>query len=379
MFKLNFYCYNGGFFSNISIWLNVVGQVVTDIENDEVGSAVMESDERLFVITKKRDSFLSSGIFTYQFTDGELDKSQYFSEINQIRDAQISNSGNLFFLGDNSLLKIDNTEGFLQVSSDMSFFRAHIQSNSQKEMLFLGTNTHTDKLILERRDQDGTLIKRKTVCSDYKMGLEDAILISDSLLLILKSDIMFLTNYGMDLVLANSKNGDYDYVDTSSFDEILGKWKDAGFINCSSGVVLYGFDLNNSFEIVKLKNNLSLDWKSDFSTDDKILFSDDNYICGECYENESCHDKRLWGWENNDGYVFLLHNQIIKVSKGSKEFEIKKIFDTESSFKIDWVSKSGDSVLLLANTKKVNEYGVYNKRFCTVFRMNLKGEFIDLY
>ncbi|WP_321280664.1 hypothetical protein [Marinifilum fragile] len=368
------------------IWINVIGKVVTEVEEDEVGCALVESGNSIYIATKKRKSFTNAGVFLYKYTNGELEKSDYLENVNQILEAKMMDDGNILFLTNVGFVLVNPSDNSTRVIEDMTYDKAHIVSFDSEELLIVGIKGH--KAILERRKISGELIEKKTIYKD-----EDEIQIKDigflnenDFVILCEIDGGFNEARHIEQKRFSLKVNDDNETWVSDFEYFADYnhyTSDVRINSRETGVMLYAL---YDGELVQRNYNkkYQINLRRNFSFDSSNVFSSDDYFC-DLYDEDInyCHDRRIWGWQFKDYNVSLFQNQRL-VDKGyGRLHEKTKIFEIEHSFKVDWVFESDDSYLLLINTQK---YGIYeydykgnSKRYCSIFRMDKKGNFIDLY
>ncbi|PXX99208.1 hypothetical protein DF185_15135 [Marinifilum breve] len=373
------------------IWINVIGKVVTEVEEDEVGCALVESGNSIYIATKKRKSFTNAGVFLYKYTDGELEKSDYLENVNQILEAKMMDNGNILFLTNVGFVLVNPSDNSTRVIEDMTYDKAHIVSFDNEELLIVGIKGH--RAILERRKISGELIEKKTIYKDDdEYYIKDIGFLNENDFVILCEVIEYanMEYYeGKRYVVekrfslnSNTDNSEWDR-DFAYFSNYHYDTSDLGINSTGSGVMVFGIFDDDFLLQWNYNNNYQINMKRGFEFDAVEVFSQDDYFCGPSDDVNNCHDRRIWGWQFKDYNITLFQNQRLVENGFGSLHKKTKIFEIDHSFKVDWVFESDDSYLLLINTQKYGNYEYdykgNSKRYCSIFRMDKKGNFIDLY
>ena len=365
-------------------WINVVGKVVTDVEEDEVGCAMVESGTSIYIVTKKRKSFTKSGVFLYKYTEGELEKSDYLENVNQIFDAKKIDDGRIIFLTNDGFVLVNPSDNSVGRVEGTEYTRAHIINCANEELLIAGVEGH--KGILEKRKLSGELVEKKTIYKDeYDDQIKDVGFLNENDFVILCQQNDYHESFISEKRFSLNSNDD-NSAWSRDFEFFMNdgySTTNVGINSIKSGVMLYGFYDDNTLYQWNYNDKYQVYFKRGFDFKGQEVFSADDYFCETLDENSVCRDRRIWGWQNKDYAVTLFQNQILVEDDWSRFNEKTKIFEIDHSFKVDWVFESDDSYLLLINTQKYGKYDYdyqgNSKRYCSIFRMDKRGDFIDLY
>jgi hypothetical protein len=370
------------------IWINVVGKTVTNVEDDEVGVALVENDNSIYVFTKKRKSFSSKGVFLYKYTEGELDKSEFLENVDQIYDAKNTDDGRIILLTNDGFVLLNTTDGSAQYVNGSLYKRAHIMSCKNEELVFVGIEEH--KGILERRKFSGELVEQKVIYEDEDHNkLKDIGFLNENDFVIL-AEIIEENYYGIESegiaekrISLNSTDDkgtwsrDFEYLIDGDYAT------DAGIHSMKSGVMLYAFHSDRSLIQINYNHKYEMNFRRNFSFEPTEIFATDDYFCDSENEEYDCHDRRVWGWQDQERTVTLFQNQMVVEHEYRGLYRKPKLFEVNHSYKIDWVFESEDSHLILVNTQKYGkfdfDYKGNSKRYCSVFRVDEKGKLMDLY